>query len=230
LAYARDPTRTDIRTTLGESLIEVRQYREAIGHFEYCLQQKPNDATALVGLARCWFDLGEPDKAEQLLQTALDKGDGEAHVMAERGKLALHMNRPEEAETWLRKALETDPHESTAPYQLQLCLVRLGKTEEAEKLTEQNRNREKDFQRIHGILTDELRSAPPSAALYHELGTLLIRHGRQQGVLWLYKALTIDPNYQPTHAFLADFWEKQGKPEKAAEHRALIVSDDAKAP
>lgn len=224
-AHELAPDRTDVRQALAAALAATHHDDEAVAHYVYCLRADPNDPTALLGAARCWFDLGKPEEARRLLDAALERGDGDARLMAERGKLALHVGRPEEAEGWLRKALAADPNEMLAPYQLPICLRQLGRTSEAERLAEENRKRDADLDRLQHILTVELRTSPRSPALFHELGSLMVRNGRPQGLLWLYKALKLDPDYRPTHAFLADYWQRQGVPEKAAEHRARLAEE-----
>ena len=47
-----------------------------------------------------------------------------------------------------------------------------------------------------------------------------MRDGRTQSALqWFDSALSLDPNHRPTHAALADYYEKNGDKLKAEEHR-----------
>ena len=72
---------------------------------EISLQHQPDDPLTLVGLAHCYTGKGQVQKAADLLDAALAKQAGTAGMLTERGKIALLMDQPKEAEPWLRKAL-----------------------------------------------------------------------------------------------------------------------------
>jgi tetratricopeptide (TPR) repeat protein len=220
-ALQRDPERDDVEQVLAFALGEIDRYNEAVVLHERYLQKHPGDALALLGLARCRQNQGQVDKARELLDQAVAADPTNAEVLAERGKVAMLLEQPEEAETWLRRAIKADPSNRLANFQLQSCLTRQGRETEAMAVAEANRKREKDMERLQTILTKEIATnvSPP---LYHEVGQLLLENGREEGLLWLYKALVLDPMYEPSNRLLAEYWEKQGDPDRAKIHRARL--------
>ena len=55
-----------------------------------------------------------------------------------------------------------------------------------------------------------------------EIGVLYLGLGEDdQGLRWLSSALEEDPRHGPTHAALADYFERVGKKDEAASHRRL---------
>jgi tetratricopeptide (TPR) repeat protein len=220
------PERDDIRQSLGMALLEVHSYKRAAEHLERCLKKHPEDATLKVGLARCYLGQGEVVKGRDILDQAIADGQGDnTFLLAERGKVALLLQEPREAEKLLRRALELDPANVTAAYQLEVCLTTLDRPQEAAEIAKQRTRTEADFHRIEDILTKELNKGT-SPALFHELGTLLVRNDRLMvGLTWLYKALKLDPSYQPTNEFLADFFERRGDRERAQQYRAMLPKE-----
>ena len=84
----------------------------------------------------------------------------------------------------------------------------------------------KQLQRLREISEEQLTARPHDPALHCELGQLLLDLGRTDiGLNWLRSALEQDPRYRPAHAALAEYFQRQGDPEKAAYHRWLAQGD-----
>jgi len=217
-----DPDRDDVRRSLALVLADAHSYTSAAKHAQECLRKSPNDPLLHGILARCYLGMGDLVKARDLLDQALPEGKGEPTLLAERGKLALMLGDREEAELWLTRAMKADPSNTIAMHSMIACLTDLGKKQEAAELDERFHTLEKDLTRIDKIMTKEMLDNP-SAPLFNELGTLLLKHGRdEQGLLWMYKALAKDPNYQPTNQYLADYFKSKGDLERAEQHRAAL--------
>jgi tetratricopeptide (TPR) repeat protein len=224
-AWDLSPERDDIREQLALALSLAQQYPAAAAHFEALRQKDPKNRQILVGLARCRFAQGEAAEAQRLLDAVLAEDAHSAAALQARGQMALELGRPEEAEPWLREALRVEPHDHLTTYQLIICLRHLGKRDEAEELAHKVHDIETDLQRLQDLLTEDSRRTAHDPATCHELGTILLRNGRvSEGLYWLYKALGLDPGYQPTHRFLAEYWEKAGNKERAAGHRAALAA------
>jgi Tfp pilus assembly protein PilF len=53
-----------------------------------------------------------------------------------------------------------------------------------------------------------------------EAARICMRNGQEQeGLRWLFGALQINPNHQPAHDALADYYERHGDTERARAHR-----------
>ena len=101
----------------------------------------------------------------------------------------------------------------------------LGQKHEAEEIAAKKRRAEKDLARIDTIIGRELPVEITPARL-HELGTLLVRNWREQnGMIWLHKVLDMDPDYQPTLAFFAEYYEGKGDMQRARQFRERLPSE-----
>lgn len=231
-ALQRDPTRDDIRESLALVMTDSQRFPEALPLCEKIRARQPDNTRVRLILARCHYEVGEPAKAREILDTLLESDLTTPETLLERGRLALSLGKFEEAETWLQKALRLEPAYLTAAYQLQICLNELEKKQEAAELADKIRRIEADERRIEQIFTVDLRKGPGTAPLYHELGRLMMRTGREQAAIhWLYKGLEMDPSNATSQQLLADYWERVGLPERAAPHRqALMNRRDAEAP
>ena len=48
---------------------------------------------------------------------------------------------------------------------------------------------------------------------------IFLRYGEEEGRRWLLLNLQSHPNHRPSHRALADYYDRAGKPDLAAEHR-----------
>jgi predicted Zn-dependent protease len=213
------PENDEARLRLAECLTRYERTDEAVGHFERLLDSQPANPRLLLGLARCRRSAGRGVEARELLGTLLDFNPGHAEALAERGKLALEAGDAAEAERWLRRALAQAPFDRDINYNLVQCLLNQGKAEEARTQQARLDRISADFQRAAEV-TRMVAGSPKDPALRYEAGVILLRNGQEQeGVRWLLTALQVDPGHRPTHAALADFYERRGQPLEAARHR-----------
>src|SRR5262249_24890751 len=175
-AVALDPDNDEARIRLAGQLAGGDYMAEAFAQFQ-CLREKQGDTpTVLTGLAYCHRMRNEPDKARQLLEAVLADHPRDWKGLAERGRLAMEEESPQEAEKWLRQAVNIAPHESEISYSLCQCLRRLGKNKEAEEVLAALKRVEKDLEHM-GELSREIARSPHDPALRCEAGLLLIRNG-----------------------------------------------------
>ena len=96
-----------------------------------------------------------------------------------------------------------------------------AKKEEAAKWVARLSQIDADMTRMAEVMR-LINASPSDPAPRHEAGILLFRNGQElEGLRWLQNALQHDPNYAPTHQFLADYYAKQGNADLAAQHRRL---------
>jgi tetratricopeptide (TPR) repeat protein len=225
-ALELDPQRTEARAPYAEMLRAEKKYKDAAEQYRLALEQSPHDPTALLGLARCYADLGQGEEGRAPL-AALPADLDRADVLCVRGLVELRCGQPEKAEPLLRRALERDPGSVEACYNLMLCLSRLGRTEEAAAMNARFRQIDSDEKRLIQITTHELSASPSSAALHCELGEIYLRLGHtQRGVHWLLTALRLDPACRRAHERLRDYYDglgPEGK-EKADFHRRQLAA------
>jgi tetratricopeptide (TPR) repeat protein len=220
---AQNPEHNKVRQRVAEILLRLSGPAEAVKQFELLRQRQVSNPALLVGLAQCRKALGAPEEAQQLLDALLAEHAEYVPGLIERGKLALDKQQEEEAEHFFRDAVRLAPHDALATYNLYLCLLRRGKKEEARDLAAKRAQIEKDMSRMDQ-LSREVAISPHEASLRYEAGTILLRNGlKEDGRRWLLSALREDPAHGPTHAALAELYEKEGNGPLAAFHRRLAT-------
>jgi tetratricopeptide (TPR) repeat protein len=219
-----DPEDTVARLGLAQILLSARKNgRQAAEHFER-LWAARQDATVALGLAQSWRLVGRLEDARHLLDDWLSSHPGDALALAERGQLALNEQATEEAVTLLRRAVALSPYLFDAHYALYLGLTRLGRTTEAKESRvrmEQAKKQAKKDKEEMAVLTQRLQQAPDDVDLRCQIAQIFLRYGEEEGLRWLLLNVQNYPNHRPSHLALADYYDKQGQPARAVEHRRL---------
>jgi predicted Zn-dependent protease len=141
-----------------------------------------------------------------------------------KAELALALDRPAEAERWLREALAMDAADFHAQYSLARCLrQQQGKEREAQAAEARLLVLEADGRRIRDIIQVDINKSPNDPALRTEVGNILLRSGSErEGIQWLYSALQQGPTYAPAHRALAAYFDRVGEPDRGAPHRRFL--------
>jgi tetratricopeptide (TPR) repeat protein len=219
------------RFGLANALLAIKESKEAFGHFQILRDRNYPKPDVLAGLARCHQAFGDLEEARALFDAVLADYPDHAPALTERAKIALYDGKTDEAELLLRRALQYDPAYREAHTTLYLCLKQAGKEAEA---AEQNVKRiqvEADLARWFALMNQEIPHDPQNPDLMVEAAWICLRNREPDGALfWLRRALRYDPSHRPAHAGFAEYYEKAGRPEQAAEHRKLAApsQDQAK--
>jgi predicted Zn-dependent protease len=217
------PGADGVRLSLVQNLVTLGRYAEAREHLTYLGARQPDNPAVTFGLARCLAGQGEKERAAELLDRLLAREPDNWTVLGERGWLCLQMDRPEQAEDYLRRAQSLAPPEQALLTHLADCLRLLGKADEARPYREEaDRIRADKLRALH--LGQRLREGGRNDPdLCHELGCVLLRLGKDQDALHFFqKALALDPHHRPTHESLAAFYAKVGAFEQAAAHQRQL--------
>jgi tetratricopeptide (TPR) repeat protein len=224
-----DPDNLQARLTLAGLVAELDP-QEAVGCFGYVRDRQGDSPALLAGLARCRLKLGQPDEARQLLDAALAVQPDSWAALSERARLALQTESAEEAEKWFRRALALKPYEPDVLHGFHSCLVQAGKKKEAEEVWARVARVKADMDQV-SALTRQVAAQPHDPALRCEVGTILMRNGlEKEGLGWLATALQEDPSHPATHRILAEYYERTGDAQRAAEHRAVVSTGTGTAP
>jgi tetratricopeptide (TPR) repeat protein len=216
-----DPADAVARLGLAEILLNIRKNGAEAGEHYERLWSVQRDSTVLLGLARSWQLVGRGEETRQLLDDWLAGHPGDVFVLAERGRLAWDEQDVEKAVTLLRRAVQLAPYMIDANYTLSLCLSQQGRTAEAEECEARIREA-KESKKQMGLLMQRLQSAPEDADLRCQIAQQFLRYGaEEEGARWLLTTLENHPHHAPSHLALADYYDKQGQPGRAADHRRL---------
>jgi len=226
-ALALRPDADTVRLSMAEIQVAIGRFAEAQKHFELLRGRQPDNRSVLFGLARCLGGSGRKEQAIQLLDRLLAKYPNDWKALSERGWLS-EMDRPSEAEGYLRRAEALAPPDLPLLVRLADCLRLLGKDVEAQAYREKADRLKADFQRA-ADLGDLIREKSPNdPALRHELACILLRLDKLQDALhWFQTALEKDPTYRPTHQSLVAFYDQVGNFEQAAHHRRILQRLDS---
>jgi tetratricopeptide (TPR) repeat protein len=231
-AVAVAPDNDAARQRFAESLLIVGPPSEALRQFE-TLRGRCGDTPAVVlGLAKSRRQLGQTEKAKQLLNALLKDQPQNAAALVERGKVALEQEQFEEAESFLRRGVELAPHDREAHHNLSVALRQEGRGEEAAKEIARVQEIDADLRRLDRVTKAVLKS-PGDVALRCEAALLFLHNGEEQeGVRWLTFALRLDAGCVPAHKALADYYRKTGQTELADRHERLaqLAGDGTHAP
>jgi predicted Zn-dependent protease len=215
------PERDNVRLRIGEILVQKNRPAEALSHLQQVHRRRPQDPDVVVPLARCQRQLGKLEDAERLLSEVLDAYPHHSLALSEQGMVSLAANKPKQAEELLRRAIQYGPQDRQVLYNLYQCLEQIDKKEEAAKIQARLQKMEDDLIRMTKIMQDVLKR-PHDAALRCEVGQIFLRNGfKDDGLHWLSTALQEDPNHQPTHQTLAEYFDQRGDKELAEKHRSF---------
>ena len=209
------------RLLLGNAYALTGQYREALPHLERYCQQKPDDVQGVTELANCYRALGQIDDASRVLDDWLAKHAGNVDVYLLRGQVAMDVEKSESALDFFHRAEALAPGQEKTQYLLAVALRALGRAEEANPYEEKWRTYQELTAKLKQLAQVAARE-PQNLAVRYEAGTIALRLGDDaNGVRWLQSALKLDPNHRPTHAALAEHFQRKGNYQAAAAHREL---------
>ncbi len=215
-----DPARPGTRRRLVQCLLSAGRYSDALPVLEEAAEGQPDDPDVKVQTARCYNMLDRQAEARALLDAVLAAHPDHGLALRTRGQFALADSQPGRAERWLRQAAASRPGDYQAQWLLFQALAQQNKTAEAQaqkRRAEEVRDRS---ERLGELSSRKLSEQPLDPALHYEMGVLLLRGGQKElGERWLHSALHLEKDYRPAHAVLADFYQRQGDPARAAEHR-----------
>ena len=230
-APERDRKAADrVRLRLAELLLQRYRPREALEHFEVIHQRQPQNRDAILGLARCRRELGQPEKAAALLDELLAGEPPSAAVLGERARLALDAGAIRRAESWLRRAAELSPCDRRIINDLCACLQRNGRGEEVARWR-QRLGQIQDDEREMARLMKAVMQSLDDPSLRQQIGSLFLRNGmREDGRRWLLSALALDPGHAAAHEALARDHEAHGEPQQALSHRRALQQQRVTSP
>jgi tetratricopeptide (TPR) repeat protein len=224
-ALELDPDLVPVRLRLAEILLERSNPLEALPHLELLHRQFPDRPDVLARLGQCRFLQGEAEEARRLLEAAVEQIPNDSAVLLHLAKLEMQENHPAPAERWLRRALKVDPTDTEAQFTLVASLQAQGRWDEAKAALEQYQKDTALLKRIGRALQEEAEHPSTDPGTLFELGDVFLRTNAHVGLYWLHRALQHDPEHQPTHKALAEYYESKGEPEKAAVHRRHLKPD-----
>ncbi len=186
-------------------------YRDVVTFNSYIISHNPQAHQAHRNLAKGLFDRGNLQAALAAARIAVEQEDS-ADAYTALGTI-LHVLERDEAEPYLRSALEREPYDPTALHNLANLLNRQGRDEEALELL-----------RI-GVKTDP--NHPDHADIHTTLGRILQNMGRfDEARKRLLHAQKLEPQSTYVRQTLGEWFRKQGRYREAMmEYQAVLDID-----
>jgi len=120
---------------LGTALSAAGAKKDAAEAYRKALQLRPDSTEAIRNLGRILLDLGQLDEAISIFGRAVTT-DAPANVYNDLGVALKRAGRYEEAESVFRQAIARNPAYAPAHYNLAICLVHRGNTNDAARAFE----------------------------------------------------------------------------------------------
>lgn len=215
------PGRTEVRLRLAFLYLSHNDPVLAEPLLTRLAKDQPGRLEVQLGLAQCRFLQGKEKEARALLDEVLAAHPDDPTALLYLGKLDLESGQPEEAEVLFRRVLKQDPNSAEALNSLHDSLRgQPGREAEAAEALKKRDEASAFAQRMQHLLSGEVDRSSKDPGPAYELGKMNLDLGRDDVALyWFNTALQRDPDHQPTHALLADYFEKKGDKENAARHR-----------
>jgi predicted Zn-dependent protease len=221
-ALERRPDHREARQALADSLLEAHLPDEATEHYEWLSRRDPEDAAALIGLAKTYVLLGKLEEARGVADAAVRHASGRyqsGEAMYARGKIEADLDHPSEAATWLRRAVDKTPEHREAAFLLAQCLRRLGKDQDAEHWRA-HVERIRAWKLRLADVCRRVAERPRDAALRLNVAKVFLEmNNEQEAIRWLESGLREQPEDGPTHLLLAEIHARQGN-QTAADYHA----------
>jgi tetratricopeptide (TPR) repeat protein len=205
------PDSLEARLIWAQANEHVGQAEKAVREYGWLYERGQKSPDVVLGLGRCWQDLGRFAEARQVLDAFLAEQPERADVLVERGRLALREGGTTPAEPYFRRAVVADPNDLDANRFLLRCLEETGGNAEESALVD-GRLRQLEIRdgRI-AQLRSEVLAAPNETEPRYRIGMLLLQSGQEEGLEWLASVLNLDPRHEPARAALAAYYQRTGR-------------------
>jgi len=131
-ALELDPEHFEARLHLAAQVAQGSP-AEAESHLQFLLKRHPDRPMIRLLLATFRRNMGELEAARQLLDELLVTNPASPPLLVERGMVELDAGRPEQAESWLRKAEATGFDRPELALALGRCMRLAGRLDEAQR-------------------------------------------------------------------------------------------------
>jgi predicted Zn-dependent protease len=210
------PDNRKLQQHLTRWILMTGELAEAEQECQRFLDSWPGDPWVLLILAMVYQRQDRPRESAIIADQLVREFPDFPEALVFRGTLYCFTNQPAEAIPWLRRAAAMEgEHRRDALYELAPALDRIGQKEEAEQVM----NEARLLQEQH-FLREYRDFIPLNANAQARLADEMLKAGKsEEGLRLLAQLLEKSPNCAAAHRVLADYYEKQGQPDRAAEHR-----------
>jgi tetratricopeptide (TPR) repeat protein len=214
------PDNRKLRQQLPRWLLILGRFQEAESECQRFLHSWPDDPWVLLVQALLHQRQGRSAAAIPIADRLVREYPDFAEACVLRGTLYVEANQSDEAIPLLRRATAIQgPHRREALYELGLALEKTGQSREAERAMAEARLL-LDQERFRGMADGSEGERRDYTIIQVRLAEGMLEAGQTEDALRLLrKILERQPDCAAAHRSLAAHYEKEGQPERAAEHR-----------
>ncbi|MBK8267034.1 MAG: tetratricopeptide repeat protein [Planctomycetes bacterium] len=184
-----------IHRALGEVLMMVGKYDEALVQFREALKIAPKSTTTKLLICTAQIEVGELDQAEITLNEIAEKKPKMHEVVNRLGVIDVKRGRLTEAEKRFRSALDMEPGNGIYRFSLAQCIALQGRDAEALEATDRT-----------------LEITPNDANVHLLRGRVLINmEHMQEAASSLQEALDLNPSLEQAYVLLAGVQRDENK-------------------
>ena len=152
---AKAPSIPEVHFNLGLIASRKKDYPTAESSFKRAIELRPAFGEAYSQLADVYTKMGQPEKANEILQQASEGGD--PNVLFSQAAMLLNAGKLDEAAAAFKKVEAADPSNAEVHYHLATIALNQGKTDECvarlEKYVAANPKNAANLQTAQGLLT-----------------------------------------------------------------------------
>jgi tetratricopeptide (TPR) repeat protein len=126
LAHSLDPMSSIMNYALGETYFCARRFHDALSQYQHTLDVNPNFRAAKNGLGYVLAEMGEFEKATNILKQVREEIGDELKGWTELGYVYAKSGRKQDAEECVRKLLLRQERDPDADLSIDLAVVYLG--------------------------------------------------------------------------------------------------------
>jgi tetratricopeptide (TPR) repeat protein len=194
----------------AQTFFKLAQFEQAEQYYARCLELRPKDADARVGLAKCAESKGKEAEAAALIEQILELQPRHAAALRELAQIDLANNRVGLAVERLRMSIEQDASDQVAYYYLWMALHRLGDKGGAEEALRVVQDMRETAGKLEA-LRDKIGECPTDIAAIQEIVELYQKHGNHKNAArWARIALELDPQNHAAQDSVKQYRQSQG--------------------
>lgn len=220
-----DPQRWGARLRLARLLLQMNNPQSARSHLDELQREHGDDPDVQLLQAKVLRLEGDSEGAAQILDRLLEIHPRYFDAVFLYSQLFSERDPPQhdKAEQMLRRGLADKPTDFSGLHALYKCLENQGKGKEAAEIRARLDRLEADIRILEKLRFKGAGQTPTDPNELCEWGELLIRMGNEDaGLVWIYRALRIDPHHAPSLKAVIRFLESKGRIEQAELYRKQL--------
>lgn len=211
---------------LADTLQVEREFDEAISLYEQVSESPTYKLEALSKLGFCLRRNGDLERAKEVLEQAREIDEDHINTLVELGRVKVFMQEYDAAIEHLEVVLGTDEANGDVHGLYATALRGVGRVDEAAEHAAYSEEATRMLGKA-GDLSRQLKDDDEDLSTRVRVGRIILKYGKEQeGLVWLFSTLDIDPQYALAHAALSEHYQrkavKDARYDQAAQmHRQL---------